>query len=111
MTIARSVPELFSEKPRGVASTPLVPARVNPRPHNYGVSPPSPEPEGVGATPLGVSKRSVVEFRGKDQQIALAEYSQLVVLFLVPGQYLTQLFFNNLVRMFAWADLRDQSLH
>ena len=45
----------------------------------------------VGATPLGVSKRSVVELRGKDQQIALAEYSRLVVLFLVLGQYLTQL--------------------
>ena len=44
---------------------------------------------GVGATPLGVSKRSVVELSGKDQQIALAEYSRLVVLFLVPGQYLT----------------------
>ena len=47
---------------------------------------------GVGGTPpLGVSKRSVVELRGKDQQIALAEYSRLVVLFLVLGQYLTQL--------------------
>ena len=46
-----------------------------------------------GATPppLGVSKRSVVEFSGKDQQIALAEYSRLVVLFLVLDQYLTQL--------------------
>ena len=41
--------------------------------------------------PLGVSKRSVVELSGKDQQIALAEYSRLVVLFLVIGQYLTQL--------------------
>ena len=41
--------------------------------------------------PLGVSKRSVVELRGKDHQIALAEYSRLVVLFLVLGQYLTQL--------------------
>ena len=41
--------------------------------------------------PLGVSKRSVVELHGKDQQIALAEYSRLVVLFLVLGQYLTQL--------------------
>ena len=41
--------------------------------------------------PLGVSKRSVVELRGKDQQIALAEYSRLVVLFLVLKQYLTQL--------------------
>ena len=41
--------------------------------------------------PLGVSKRSVVELSGKDQQIALAEYSRLVVLFLVLGQYLTQL--------------------
>ena len=38
---------------------------------------------GGGATPLGVSKRSVVELSGKDQQIALAEYSRLVVLFLV----------------------------
>ena len=41
--------------------------------------------------PLGVSKRGVVELRGKDQQIALAEYSRLVVLFLVLDQYLTQL--------------------
>ena len=46
---------------------------------------------GVGATPLGVSKRSVVELRGKYQQIALVECSRLVVLFLVLGQYLTQL--------------------
>ena len=30
--------------------------------------------------PLGVSKRSVVELSGKDQQIALAEYSRLVAL-------------------------------
>ena len=45
----------------------------------------------VRPPPLGVSKRSVVELRGKDQQIALAEYSRLVVLFLVLGQYLTQL--------------------
>ena len=29
---------------------------------------------GGGATPLGVSKRSVVELRRKDQQIALAEH-------------------------------------
>ena len=41
--------------------------------------------------PPGVSKRSVVELSGKDQQIALAEYSRLVVLFVVLGQYLTQL--------------------
>ena len=41
--------------------------------------------------PLGISKRSVVELSGKDQQIALAEYSRLVVLFLVLGQCLTQL--------------------
>ena len=41
--------------------------------------------------PLGVSKRSIVELRGTDQQISLAEYSRLVVLFLVLGQYLTQL--------------------
>ena len=34
--------------------------------------------------PLGVSKRSVVELRGKDQQIALAEYSRLVILFFCP---------------------------
>ena len=38
---------------------------------------------GVGATPLGVSKRSVVELGGKDQQIALAEFSRLVVLFYI----------------------------
>ena len=41
--------------------------------------------------PLGVSKRSVVELSGKDHQIALPEYSRLVVLFLVLDQYLTQL--------------------
>ena len=57
----------------------------------YGVSPPSVGQGGVGATPLGVSKRSVVELSGKDQQIALTEYSLLVVFFLVLGQYLTQL--------------------
>ena len=39
---------------------------------------------GGGATPLGVSKRSVVELSGKDQHIALDEYSRLVVLFLGP---------------------------
>ena len=44
-----------------------------------------------GRPPLGVSKRSVVELSGKDQQIALAEYSRFGVLFLVLGQYLTQL--------------------
>ena len=43
------------------------------------------------ATPLGVSKRGVVELSGKDQQIAPAEYLRLVVLFLVLGQYLTHL--------------------
>ena len=36
-------------------------------------------------------QRSVVELRGKDQQIALAEYSRLVVLFSVLDQYWTQL--------------------
>ena len=47
---------------------------------------------GGGVRPLlGVSKRSVVKLRGKDQQIALAEYSRLVVLFLILGLYLTQL--------------------
>ena len=40
---------------------------------------------GLMRPPLSVSKRSVVELRGKDQQIALAEYSRLVVLFLVLG--------------------------
>ena len=58
----------------------------------YGVSPPSPgQGVGGGATPLGVSKQSVVELHGKNQQIALSEFSLLVVLFLVLGQYLTQL--------------------
>ena len=60
----------------------------------YGVSPPSVGQGGGGGgvrPPLGVSNRSVVELSGKDQQIALAEYSRLVVLFLVLGQYLTQL--------------------
>ena len=46
---------------------------------------------GLVRPPLGVSKRSVVELSGKDQQIALAEYSRLVVLVLVLSQYLTQL--------------------
>ena len=45
---------------------------------------------GLVRPPLGVSKRSVVELIGKDQQIALAEYSRLMVLFSVLGQYLTQ---------------------
>ena len=36
---------------------------------------------GLVRPPPGVSKRSVVELRGKYQQIALAEYSRLVVLF------------------------------
>ena len=45
----------------------------------------------VRPPPLGVSKRSVVELRGKDQQIALGDYSRLVVLCLVLGQYMTQL--------------------
>ena len=66
---------------------------LNPRPDalppGYGVSPPSPGRGGVRPL-LGVSKRSVVELRGKDQQIALAEYSRLVVLFLVICQYLTK---------------------
>ena len=44
-----------------------------------------------GCDPLGVSKRGVVELSGKDQQIALPVYSRLVVLFLVLGQHLTQL--------------------
>ena len=44
-----------------------------------------------GCDPLGVSKRSVLELSGKDQQIILAVYSRLVVLLLVLGQYLTQL--------------------
>ena len=46
---------------------------------------------GGGAIPLRVSKRSIVDLSGKDQQIALAEYSRLVVLFLVLGQHLTRL--------------------
>ena len=44
-----------------------------------------------GVRPLGVSKRSVVELSGKDQQITLAVYSRLAVLLLVLGHYLTQL--------------------
>ena len=57
-----------------------------------------PSVPGVGARPSApppldprlppdVSKRSVVGFRGKDQQVAVAEYSRLLVLFLVLGQY------------------------
>ena len=65
---------------------------VNPRPDTVFHHLRSDRGLGVGAThPLGVSKRSVVELSRKDQQIALAEYSRLVVLFLVLGQYLTQL--------------------
>ena len=45
---------------------------------------------GLVRPPFGVSKRSVVDLRGNDQQIVLAEYSRLVVLCLVLGQYLTQ---------------------
>ena len=56
----------------------------------YSVSPPS-VGQGGWCDPPGVSKRSVVELSGKDQQIALAEYSRFVVLFLVLGQYLTKL--------------------
>ena len=41
--------------------------------------------------PYGDSKQSIVELSGNDQQIALDEYFRLVVLFLVLGQYLTQL--------------------
>ena len=44
---------------------------------------------GVGATPPGVWKRSVVELSGKDQRIALNEISRLVVYFLTLGQHLT----------------------
>ena len=54
------------------------------------VSPPSPG-RGGGCNPLDVSKRIVVELRGTTKQIALAEYSRLVALFLVLGQYLTPL--------------------
>ena len=69
----------------------LVSLFVYPSP-GYGASPSSVgQGGGVGATPLGVSKRTVVELSGKDQQIALAEYSRLVVLFLALGQHLTQL--------------------
>ena len=46
---------------------------------------------GVSATALAVSKRNAVGLRGNNQQIALAEFSRLVVLFLVLGQYLAQL--------------------
>ena len=46
---------------------------------------------GSWCDPLGVSTRSVAELHGKDQQIALAEYSRLVVLRLALGQCLTQL--------------------
>ena len=69
------------------ADEPPIGSHVNPRPDTVFRHPRT----GGGATPLGVSKRSVVELRGKDQQIALAEYSRLVVLFLVLGQYLTQI--------------------
>ena len=46
---------------------------------------------GGGCDPPGVSKLSVVELSRKDWQIALDEYSRLVVRFLTLGQNLTQL--------------------
>ena len=65
---------------------------INPRPDTVFRHLRSDSGEGVGATnTLGVSKHSVVELSGNNEQIALAEYSRLVVLFLVLGQYLTQL--------------------
>ena len=64
---------------------------VNPRPDRIRCFATFGRTGGGGCDPLGVSKRSVVELRGKDQQIAIAEYSRLVVLFVVLGQYFTQL--------------------
>ena len=70
-----------------------IPTAVNPRPdmvfHCFATF--GRTGGGGGATPLGVSKRSVAELSGKYQQLYLAEYSRLVVLFLVLGQYLTEL--------------------
>ena len=66
-------------------------SHLNPRPDTVFRHLQSDRGGGVGATPLGVSKRSVVELSGKDQQFGLAEYSRLDALFLVLGQYLTQL--------------------
>ena len=42
---------------------------------------------GGGATP-SVSKLSIIELSGKNQRIALEEYSRLVVSFLILGQNL-----------------------
>ena len=64
---------------------------LNPRPDTVFRHLRSDRGGGVVRPPLGISKRSVVELSGTDQQIALAEYPRLVVLFLVPDQYLTQL--------------------
>ena len=64
---------------------------INPRPDTVFRHLRSGQGGGLVRPPLGVSKRSVVELSVKDQQIALAEYSRLVVLFLALGQYLTQL--------------------
>ena len=55
--------------------------------------------------PLGVSKRSVVELCGKDQQIALAEYSRLVVSVLVLDQYLVQLWQVRIFRNYMFFQL------
>ena len=44
---------------------------------------------GGGCDPPGVSKLSVVELSGKNQRIALDEYSRLVVRFLILGKKLT----------------------
>ena len=69
----------------------MSPFHFNPRPDTVFRHLRSDKGGGGVRPPLGVSKRSVVELSGKHQQIALTEYSRLVVLFLVLGQYLTQL--------------------
>ena len=43
-----------------------------------------------GTNPPRLSELRVVEFSGKNQRIALEEYSRLVMRFVVLGQYLTQ---------------------
>ena len=44
---------------------------------------------GVGATPPAVSKRKVVELRGKDERMRLDVYYTMVSKFLTLGQHLT----------------------
>ena len=73
--------------------------------------------EGEGDTTLRASKLGVVELREKKQRIGLDEYSQMVVWFLILGQYFTQLredkgqiFAKSTIFTFTLADLKQYKL-